>query len=340
MHFIDEAKLQVISGKGGDGCCSFRRERYVPFGGPNGGDGGRGGSILFIGTDQKTTLRHLRGNSIWKAKAGEQGGSNKCTGRSAEDVFIPLPLGTRIYDSNTDEQLIDITEVDQVWTAVSGGRGGLGNVHFKSSTNRAPRKITMGKPSEEKQLKLELMLMADVGLLGYPNAGKSTLISWMSGAKPKIANYPFTTLAPSLGVIDVGFEGSFVMADIPGLIKGAADGHGLGHQFLRHVRRSRVLLHMLSVDPDEHTSIIDRYTIIRNELHRFDPELSKRPEIVCLTKCDLIDTETRKKYRNDFRTAFPDLKVYSISSIERKGLEKIKYALWNIIQDQNNHEET
>ena len=340
MHFIDEAQLQVISGKGGDGCASFRRERYVPFGGPDGGDGGRGGSILFVGTDQKTTLRHLRGHSIWKAKAGQQGGANKCTGKSADDVIIPVPLGTRIYDANTEEQLIDITEVDQVWTAVSGGRGGLGNVHFKSSTNRAPRKITMGKPAEEKRLKLELMLMADVGLLGYPNAGKSTLISCMSGAKPKIANYPFTTLAPSLGVIDVGFEGSFVMADIPGLIEGAAEGHGLGHQFLRHVRRSRVLLHMLSVCPDEEISIIERYSIIRNELHSFDPELSKRPELVCLTKCDLIDTQTRKKHKQDFKKAFPDIKIYSLSSIERKGLEKIKYALWDIIQNQRVQEET
>ena len=332
MHFIDEAKIHVISGKGGDGCGSFRRERYVPFGGPDGGDGGQGGSIIFVGTDQRTTLRHLRGHSVWKGKAGGQGGPNKCTGRSAEDVLIPIPLGTRIYDATTEEQLIDITHIDQTWIACAGGRGGLGNVHFKTSTNRAPRKTTEGKPPEEKRLKLELMLMADVGLLGYPNAGKSTLISSMSGANPKIASYPFTTLAPSLGVIDIGFEGAFVMADIPGLIEGAADGHGLGHQFLRHVRRSRVLLHMLSVCPHEETPIIERYRIIRNELHRFDPELSKRPELVCLTKCDLIDTETRKKYKKEFLEAFPNSKVFSTSSIEKKGLEKIKYELWTLIQ--------
>jgi GTP-binding protein len=331
MRFIDEAKLHVSSGKGGDGCASFRRERFVPFGGPDGGDGGRGGSVVLIATDNRTTLRHLRGRPIWKAKPGHQGGPNKCTGRSSEDIEIPIPVGTRIFDASSGEILVDITEDGQQWVACTGGRGGLGNVHFKTSTNRAPRKTTFGKPAEEKRLRLELMLMADVGLLGYPNAGKSTLISCMSGAHPKIASYPFTTLAPSLGVVDIGFEGSFVMADIPGLIEGAADGHGLGHQFLRHVRRSRVLLHMLSVCPDEPVSVLERYRIIRKELNRFDPELSLRPELITLTKCDLIDRETRKKLKADFLEQYPESKLFSISSIEKKGLEHLKYALWNCI---------
>ena len=341
MAFIDEVTIQVVSGKGGDGCCSFRRERYVPFGGPDGGDGGKGGSIVFIATDQRTTLRHLRGKAIWKAKSGEQGGANQCTGRGAEDVEIPIPIGTRIYDAHTGEQIIDITENGQRWVACEGGRGGLGNIHFKTSTNRAPRKTTNGKPAIERTLALELMLMADVGLLGYPNAGKSTLISCMSGAKPKIASYPFTTLAPSLGVVDIGFEGAFVMADIPGLIEGAAEGQGLGHQFLRHVRRSRILLHMISVCPTERESIVDRYRIIREELARFDPLLCTRPEMVTLTKCDLIDKVRFEEIRSEFSAAYPDKKLYYISSIENKGLEKLKYTLWSLVQDlkQNGEEE-
>ena len=329
MKFIDEVEISVKSGKGGDGCCSFRRERYVPFGGPDGGDGGRGGDIIITATKQRNTLQEFRGHSIWKAKPGQGGGPRKCTGASGQSIEIQVPVGTRIYDANSDEQLIDLIEDGQSWIACKGGRGGLGNTHFKSSTNRAPRKTTLGKESEEKKLRLELLLLADVGLLGYPNAGKSTLISCMSSAKPKIANYPFTTLKPSLGVVEIGYEGTFVMADIPGLIEGAAQGHGLGLQFLRHVRRSKVLLHLLSVSPTEDTSITERYRIIRSELKQFDEELNTRPEFVALSKVDLISEEECRVLVQEFQNHFPDVHPFLISSAQNKGLKELRYALWN-----------
>jgi GTP-binding protein len=222
MRFIDEAKISVQSGTGGDGCSSFRRERHVPFGGPDGGNGGRGGDVILVATNRKNTLQELRGHAIWKAKSGSQGSPRNCTGAAAKSVIIYVPCGTRIFDDSTNEQLIDLTDDGQSWVSAKGGNGGLGNLCFKSSVNRAPRRFTQGKPGEVKKLRLELILMADIGLLGFPNAGKSTLISRISAAKPKVADYPFTTLVPSLGVVDMGIEGSFVVADIPGLIRGAS----------------------------------------------------------------------------------------------------------------------
>ncbi|MEC7988150.1 MAG: GTPase ObgE [Myxococcota bacterium] len=332
MSFIDETQIRVMSGKGGDGCASFRRERHVPFGGPDGGDGGKGGDIVLVATRRRNTLRELRGHAIWKAKAGTPGMPRNCTGAKAKDVEIFVPVGTRILGKD-GEQLIDLIEDEQRWIACKGGRGGLGNTRFKSSVNRAPRKATLGKPGEEKILNLELLLMADVGLLGFPNAGKSTLISSLSSAKPKIASYPFTTLAPSLGVVELGMDGTFVMADIPGLIEGAAEGLGLGHQFLRHVRRSRILLHLLSVGPDETEDIFHRYRVIRKELEKFDPSLAKRREFVALTKIDLISEQETETLRETFQARYPDTVVSCISSAQRRGLKELKYTLWNSLQD-------
>ncbi len=300
MRFIDETKLHVQSGAGGNGCASFRREKYVPMGGPNGGDGGRGGDIVLVATHRKTTLLELKGKAVWRAKHGERGRGSQQTGACAKPVEIMVPVGTRVFDEETQEVLADLTEDGERWIAAEGGHGGLGNMHFKTSTNRAPRKTSPPGPSVERHLRLELMLMADVGLLGFPNAGKSTLISHVSAAKPRVADYPFTTLVPSLGVVDMGFDGTFTVADIPGLIEGASDGTGLGHRFLRHVSRTRLLLHLVSASEHDEGHVhagdpetpdpLRRYRAIRLELEAYDPELSKRDEIVILTKSDSMSS--------------------------------------------------
>ena len=333
MAFVDEVTITIHSGNGGDGCASFRRERYVTFGGPNGGDGGRGGDVIFVATRRENTLSGFRGKSVWRAGNGEQGGTNQCTGASAPAIEITVPVGTRILDADTDEILIDLTEDEGSWLAATGGRGGLGNVHFKSSINQAPRRFTPGKPGESRKLRLELLLMADVGLLGYPNAGKSTLIGCITGAQPKVGAYPFTTLAPKLGVVDMGVEGAFVIADIPGLIEGAADGVGLGHQFLRHVRRTRMLLHLVSLGPDETEAPAERYQKIRRELARFDPELAEKPEIVVLTKTDVVDEETAREAGAELRQVFaPGVRLIGISAITNSGLRQLKHLLWRTVQ--------
>ena len=247
MRFIDEVTIRVISGSGGKGCASFRREAFVPFGGPDGGDGGRGGNVVFVGDSGVNTLYQLRSRPFWRAEDGEPGRGSDCTGRSGPDLELPVPAGTRVFDDATGELLADVTEPGQRWVAAKGGQGGQGNTRFKTSTNRTPRQSTPGAAGEDRKLRLELLLMADVGLLGFPNAGKSTFISKVSAARPKIADYPFTTLTPNLGVVRVGDDGSFVVADIPGLIRGAAQGAGLGHQFLRHLQRNRILLHLVSL---------------------------------------------------------------------------------------------
>ena len=301
MRFIDETLLHVCSGSGGNGCAAFRREKFVPMGGPNGGDGGRGGDVILIATHRKTTLLELRGKTIWKAKRGEHGRGSQQTGACAKPVEIMVPVGTRVFDNDTEEILADLTEDGERWIAAEGGMGGMGNMRFKTSTNRAPRKTTPGGPSIERHLRLELMLMADVGLLGFPNAGKSTLIRHISAAKPRVADYPFTTLVPSLGVVDMGIDGTFTVADIPGLIEGASDGTGLGHQFLRHVARCRLLLHLVSAaDHDEghvfggSEEMLDplrRYRAIRGELSAYDSTLAQRDELVVITKSDVTTPE-------------------------------------------------
>ena len=332
MRFIDEARLVVTSGSGGNGAVSFRREKYVPFGGPDGGDGGRGGDVIFRATTRRNSLLELRGRHHLSAQDGERGGTQQMTGAGGDDLVVEVPIGTRLIDHTTDEVLADLVEDGHTVVVASGGKGGSGNMRFKSSTNRAPRTATPGEPGKEVYLRLELLLMADVGLLGFPNAGKSTLIRCVSSARPKVADYPFTTLVPNLGVVDLGFEGTFVIADIPGLIRGAADGAGLGHQFLRHVSRNRLLLHLISLGPDEAEPPAERYHHIRAELEHFDSTLLERPEVVVLTKIDTVPPEIRDDVIADFKAAVPDRDVWVISAPTRLGIDALTKEVWRRLQ--------
>jgi GTP-binding protein len=332
MRFIDEARIHVQSGAGGDGASSFRREKYVAFGGPDGGDGGRGGDVVLVADSNRNTLVELRGHALWRAEDGVGGKPRQMYGRAGNPVEIRVPVGTRVFDDDTDDVLVDLTDAGQRWIAARGGRGGLGNMHFKTATNRAPRKFTPGQPGEERRMRLELMLMADVGLLGFPNAGKSTYISRVSSARPKVADYPFTTLVPSLGVVDMGVDGSYVVADIPGLIEGAAEGAGLGHQFLKHVQRTRVLLHLLSLGPDELTAPEERYVAIRRELARYDEDLTTRPEVIALTKTDLVDADAVEDARAAVSEAAGGATVYALSSVRGDGISAMKGRLWTLVQ--------
>ena len=340
MRFIDEAYIQISSGAGGNGCRSFRREKYIAFGGPDGGDGGRGGDVVLVATTRRSTLLELQGKTIWRAPRGEHGRGKQQYGKGGDSVTIEVPLGTRVFDNETNEVLADLTEHGMQWIAAKGGRGGKGNLHFKSSTNRAPRKTTQGEPGEDKRLRLELMLMADVGLLGFPNAGKSTLIATVSAAKPKVADYPFTTLVPSLGVVKVDRDSSFVIADIPGLVEGASDGTGLGHQFLRHVSRTRLLAHLVSLgehdvgavsggDPDD-LDVFRRYNALRKELEQYDQELAERPEVIVLTKTDLTYDEDVEAAKTLFREK-TNRPIFTISAPTGSGLQTLKSAIFEIL---------
>ena len=334
MRFIDEVNIVVESGKGGDGCASFLRDRHTAFGGPNGGDGGKGGDVIFTATTRYTTLSSLRTRPLWQANNGVPGKSRCMAGAKGESLEIFVPVGTRIFNAETDEVLADLTSDEHSEVIAQGGRGGLGNVHFKTSTNRAPRKFTFGKPGERFALRLELMVMADVGLLGYPNAGKSSFISQVSAAKPKVADYPFTTLAPKLGVVDMGLDGSFTIADIPGLIEGAADGHGLGHQFLRHVQRTKTLLHLLSLGPDESLDVVERYQNIRRELEKYDPELAQKPEVIVLTKQDLVDEEELEIVMDLLRDVVGKKRILRCSSITGVNVDRVKKYVWRKLVEQ------
>jgi len=301
MKFVDEARIEVHAGKGGDGAVSFRREKYVPRGGPDGGDGGRGGSIYARADRNINTLIDYRYKRIFRAQAGRGGQGKQCTGRSAEDVWLRVPVGTIVRDRASGELLADLAAHDQIALLARGGQGGLGNVNFKSSTNRAPRHATPGTPGESRDLHLELRVLADVGLLGMPNAGKSTLIRAVSSARPKIADYPFTTLNPGLGVVQVDVARSFVVADIPGLVEGAAEGAGLGHQFLRHLARTRLLLHIVDVAPsDPQADPVQQARAIASELKRYDPALHRKPRWIVLNKADLLAQEDRGRAQREF----------------------------------------
>ena len=291
MKFVDEAEIRVIAGKGGHGCLSFLREKFRPKGGPDGGNGGDGGSIYMQGRSGLNTLADFRFVRQYKAKNGESGAGKEKSGKSGEDLYIDVPLGTIVTDAETGETIGDITREDQALLVARGGRRGLGNATFKSSTNRAPRRTTMGKPGDERVLKLELKVLADVGLLGLPNAGKSTFLSAVSQARPKIADYPFTTLHPQLGVVDVGISSGFVIADIPGLIEGAAQGTGLGIQFLKHLNRTRLLLHMVDIAPADGKECADAIREVEQELKAFDEDLWSRPRWLVLNKIDTIGEE-------------------------------------------------
>ena len=296
MQFVDEATIRVHAGNGGNGCVSFRREKFIPFGGPDGGDGAAGGSIWLVADEGLNTLVDFRHMRSFKAVRGENGMGRQMAGKSGDDTTIRVPVGTVVSNVETDEQIGDLTENGQRLLVAQGGRGGQGNIHFKSSTNRSPRKATQGSPGEERELRLELKVLADVGMLGFPNAGKSTFIRAVSAATPKVADYPFTTLQPYLGVVRIETDKSFVIADIPGLIEGAADGAGLGVQFLKHVARTRLLLHMVDIAPlDGETDPVEQIRVIENELKGFDPELLKRERWLVFNKLDLIAPEEREK---------------------------------------------
>jgi GTP-binding protein len=329
MKFIDEAKIEVIAGKGGDGSASFRREKNIPFGGPDGGDGGRGGSIFAVADRNLNTLIEYRFSRVYKAQNGEPGRGAQCYGKCGEDRTLHVPIGTVFTDLNTGEIVADLAEDGQSVCLAQGGRGGLGNLHFKSSINRAPRQHTLGDPGETFELGMELKVLADVGLLGMPNAGKSTFIRAVSAARPKVADYPFTTLAPNLGVVRVDTERSFVIADIPGLIEGAAEGAGLGHQFLRHLQRTRVLLHLVDLSPrwDEADPVQEARAIV-NELRKYDEALYEKPRWLVLNKFDMIDEAERDEVIGQFVDAYDwDGPVFAISALTGWGCETLTYAV-------------
>ena len=299
MKFVDEAIIKVQAGDGGNGCISFRREKFIPFGGPDGGDGGSGGSIWLVADEGLNTLVDFRHQRNFKAQRGQNGMGSDMYGKGGEDTIVRVPVGTVITNVDTDETIGDLTAHGQRLLVAQGGKGGLGNIHFKSSVNRAPRKSTPGTPGDVRELKLELKLLADVGLLGFPNAGKSTFIRAVSAATPRVADYPFTTLHPGLGVVSLGADQSFVIADIPGLIEGAAEGAGLGIQFLRHVSRTRLLLHLVDMAPIDGTDVVEQVRAIEHELQKFDAELLDRPRWLVLNKSDVLPEDEREAVAED-----------------------------------------
>ncbi len=333
MKFFDEAKIEVIAGDGGNGVVAFRREKYVPRGGPSGGDGGRGGSIFAIADRNLNTLIDFRYTRIFRAQRGENGRSKDCYGKGGEDMVLRMPVGTVITDLETGEQLADLDRDGAQALIAKGGQGGLGNIHFKSSTNRAPRQCTPGTLGERRELRLELKVLADVGLLGMPNAGKSTFIRAVSAARPKVADYPFTTLQPNLGVVRVDENRSFVIADIPGLIEGAAEGAGLGHQFLRHLQRTRLLLHIVDLapfDPDA-DPIRDAHAIL-DELRKYDPALYDKPRWLVLNKVDLLPEGEREARVAELLNRYgPTEKHFVISAMNGEGCREVTFNIMDFL---------
>lgn len=328
-NFIDYVKIFCRSGKGGRGSAHLRRDKYIPNGGPDGGDGGHGGSVILKGNRNYWTLLHLRYERHAFAENGGNGGSNKCFGKDGKDVIIEVPCGTVAYDAETGKYLCDITEHEQEVVLLKGGRGGLGNWHFRTATRQAPRFAQPGEPAQEQMVVLELKLLADVGLVGFPNAGKSTLLSAISAAKPKIANYPFTTLEPNLGIVSYREGKSFVMADIPGIIEGASEGKGLGLRFLRHIERNSLLLFMVPADTDD---IRKEYEVLLNELSQFNPEMLDKQRVLAITKCDLIDEELISMLEDNL----PDIPHVFISGVSGLGLTALKDLLWVELNKESN----
>ena len=334
MKFIDEATIEVRAGDGGNGCVSFRREKYIPFGGPDGGDGGDGGSVSLEADSRVNTLVDFRHARKFIAERGENGRGRNCTGKSGEDLVVSVPVGTIVHEAETGELIGDLVHDRQRLIVAKGGFHGLGNARFKSSTNRAPRQSKPGTPGEKRQLRLELKLLADVGLLGMPNAGKSTLISAVSSARPKIADYPFTTLYPNLGVVSVSAHRSFVMADIPGLIEGAAEGAGLGIQFLRHLTRTRLLLHLVDMGPTGSPEA-DVATITA-ELQRYSADLAQRERWLVLNKIDLIPEDRRRQRCQDLVAALQwQGPVFEISALSRAGTDELVQAVMSFVEQSN-----
>jgi len=339
MQFVDEATIDVRAGSGGHGCLSFRREKYVEFGGPDGGDGGAGGHVYVEADTNLNTLVDYRYERSFKARNGEPGKGRQMTGKSAEDVVLKVPVGTTVVDVDTDEVLADLTAADQKVMVARGGRGGLGNVHFKSSVNQAPRKTTNGTPGEARRLRLELKVLADVGLLGMPNAGKSTLIRAISAAKPKVADYPFTTLIPNLGVVKADRYRSFVVADIPGLIEGAAEGAGLGIRFLKHLVRTRLLLHLVDVAPYDGSSPADAVRAIEHELEKFSETLASRDRWLVLNKVDMVAEDERDAHCQAIVDELGwEGPVFCISAISGEGTRELTQAVMRWIEERAREE--
>jgi len=331
-NFVDYVKIYCRSGKGGRGSSHFRREKYIPKGGPDGGDGGRGGSIYLRGNRNYWTLLHLKFERHILATNGGGGSAKRSSGKDGEDKIIDVPCGTVVYDAETGEFICDVTEDGQEVILLKGGRGGLGNWHFKTSTNQAPRYSQPGEPSQERTVIMQLKLLADVGLVGFPNAGKSTLLSVITAAKPKIGNYPFTTLEPNLGIVGYRDNKSFIMADIPGIIEGASEGKGLGLRFLRHIERNSLLLFMVPADADD---IKKEYEILLNELVKYNPELSDKHKVLAITKSDLLDEELKEALSEDLPEGIP---YVFISSVAQTGLMELKDLLWKELNKENFHE--
>ncbi|MDA8328369.1 MAG: GTPase ObgE [Betaproteobacteria bacterium] len=341
MKFIDEANINVTAGKGGDGSASFRREKFIPFGGPNGGDGGRGGSVIAVADRNINTLIDFRFKRIFRARNGENGRGSDCYGKGADDIILRVPVGTQISDAVTGETVVDLAQDGQSAVIAKGGKGGLGNLHFKTSTNRAPRQFTQGEEGESRDLRFELKVLADVGLLGMPNAGKSTFIRSVSAARPKVADYPFTTLAPNLGVVRVDINKSFVIADIPGLIEGAAEGAGLGHQFLRHLSRTHLLLHLVDIAPyDDSVDPVHEARTIVEELRKYDETLYQKPRWLILNKTDRIESHLRAQTVADFINAYGwQGPVYAISALTGEGCQELTYAIMHFLDEEKRLED-
>ncbi|MEC9482795.1 MAG: Obg family GTPase CgtA, partial [Halomonas sp.] len=335
MQFVDEASIIAEAGKGGNGCLSFRREKFVPKGGPDGGDGGHGGSVYLIGDESLNTLIDFKYQRFYKAQNGQPGQGRQMSGKAGDDLHVKVPVGTTVIDEDTLEVIADVTEPGQVVLVAQGGRRGLGNIHFKSSTNRAPRRTTPGTDGERRNLRLEMKVMADVGLLGMPNAGKSTLIRSVSAAKPKVANYPFTTLVPNLGVVKLGTHEHFVMADVPGLIEGASEGAGLGLRFLKHLTRTRLLLHVVDVAPFDESDPVEAAQAIIRELEQFSSALAERPRWLVLNKLDLLHEDEREARVEDIVSRLGwEGPVYRISAIGSDGTQALVQAVHRWLTEQ------
>ena len=328
-NFVDYVKIYVASGKGGKGSSHLHREKFIEKGGPDGGDGGRGGHVIIRGNESLWTLHHLRFERHIKAGHGGDGGSSRSTGSDGDDRYIDVPLGTVVKDKETGELIFEITENGEERILAKGGKGGLGNWHFRSSTNQTPRYAQPGIPGEELDIILELKVLADVGLVGFPNAGKSTLLSVLTSAKPKIGDYPFTTLKPNLGIVEYRDFKSFVIADIPGIIEGAAEGKGLGHYFLRHIERNSTLLFLIPADADD---IKKEYEILLDELRRYNPEMLDKDRLIAISKCDMLDEELKAELKQQLDKELEGLPYLFISSVAQHGLTELKDKLWQMLQ--------